>query len=107
MPPTHGGRMTYVTRLPPGSRSKTGIVRRAAVTARRRDLAWGYRRTMSQPWDRDRVADLYRCVERHLDEAVELRHVLHSEPRVSGEERDTLQAVLAALDVRSDLPQDD
>jgi amidohydrolase len=36
-------------------------------------------------------------LDRHLDVAVELRHRLHADPRVSGQERDTAAAVVTAL----------
>ncbi|WP_158888811.1 M20 metallopeptidase family protein [Amycolatopsis anabasis] len=37
------------------------------------------------------------AVEAELPAAIELRHALHADPRVSGDEEDTAQAVLAAL----------
>jgi amidohydrolase len=45
--------------------------------------------------------DLARALEAELDAAVELRHTLHREARLSGDEADTRDAVLAAL---ADLP---
>ncbi len=45
--------------------------------------------------------ELARALEAELDAAVELRHTLHREPRTSGDEGDSRDAVLAAL---ADLP---
>jgi amidohydrolase len=45
----------------------------------------------------DDLRPLLDRLERHLDAAVDLRHRLHADPRVSGQERDTAVAVLDAL----------
>lgn len=52
---------------------------------------------MDPDWTPDRVAGLFGRLERYLGEAVALRHRLHAEPRLSGEEADTAEALLAAL----------
>jgi amidohydrolase len=54
---------------------------------------------MDQPWTGDRVAVLFRRLEHHLADAVRLRHELHAEPRLSGNEHDTTATLLAALGV--------
>ncbi len=54
----------------------------------------GYELPMTRSQD---VLPLLDRLEGHLDAAVELRHRLHADPRVSGQERDTAVAVTTAL----------
>jgi amidohydrolase len=58
-----------------------------------------YGSTTRHEWTARRVAGLFGRLEQHLAEAVELRHRIHAEPRLSGHERDTTEALTAALGV--------
>lgn len=44
---------------------------------------------MHTDWSADRAAKLFDALDGHLDAAVELRHRIHSDPRLSGSEEDT------------------
>ena len=57
---------------------------------------------MSASWGADRVGALFTRLDGHLEEALDLRRRLHSDPRLSGEEDDTTAAMLEALSVDVD-----
>lgn len=52
---------------------------------------------MDPDWTPDRVAGLFGTLEEHLPAAVELRHRLHAEPRLSGHEEDTAATLVEAV----------
>lgn len=52
---------------------------------------------MDPDWTPDRVAGLFGRLEEHLPAAVELRHRLHAEPRLSGHEDDTTATLVEAV----------
>ena len=54
---------------------------------------------MDPAWTPDRVVALFGHLEHHLPAAVALRHRLHADPRLSGDETDTTAALVAALDM--------
>ncbi|WP_435742333.1 M20 metallopeptidase family protein [Nocardioides sp. SYSU DS0663] len=52
---------------------------------------------MDSVWTPDRLAGLFGRLQDQLPDAVELRHRIHREPRLSGDEADTTDAVLDVL----------
>lgn len=52
---------------------------------------------MNEALSDERVSGLYRRLDTHLASAAELRRRLHADPRLSGEEHDTTEALTAAL----------
>jgi amidohydrolase len=57
---------------------------------------------VDQEWTAERTAALFHRLEGHLESAVVLRHELHADPRLSGDEDDTTAAVLEALGMDAD-----
>jgi amidohydrolase len=61
---------------------------------------------MDGEWTPDRVAGLFARLDDHLPDAVELRHRVHAEPRLSGDEVDTTRTLVEALGLpHTDLPE--
>lgn len=58
---------------------------------------------MEPQWTPDRIAALFDSVEQHAAGAVSLRHELHADARVGGDESDTTRALLAALNMQHEL----
>ena len=54
-------------------------------------------------WTSERVTDLFRALEKQYDAAVALRHELHMEPRLSGEEGDTTTALMEVMGFTEEL----
>ncbi|HET9500480.1 MAG TPA: M20 family metallopeptidase [Marmoricola sp.] len=52
---------------------------------------------MTATWSGERIAALFRALERHTEAAVALRRQLHADPRLSGHEEDTTTVLAAAL----------
>jgi amidohydrolase len=50
-----------------------------------------------QGWTAERTAALFERLDSHVGAAVQLRHDLHADPRLSGDEDDTTEALIAAL----------
>ncbi len=58
---------------------------------------------MDRDWTPERVVGLFDALEARLEEAVRLRHAVHAEPRLSGDESDTTATLLAALGLPHEL----
>lgn len=52
---------------------------------------------MDRDWTADRVTSLFARLADHLPEAIDLRHRLHAQPRLGGDEADTRDLLLGAL----------
>ncbi|MDP3967927.1 MAG: M20 family metallopeptidase [Nocardioides sp.] len=57
---------------------------------------------MNQDWSSTQITELFRALEKHVPAAVELRRRLHADPRLSGGEDDTAEAVTTFLGVPHD-----
>lgn len=52
---------------------------------------------MASDWSPERVATLFSALDRHVGAGIDLRHRIHAEPRLSGQEQDTTELVTSAL----------